>query len=741
MGYVEDSPLPLNNLLEVVSDGIAFVDEYGVISHVNEHLEALTGYPRDLLVGQAVEVLLQSRYRDANAARRREFVRNPPSRAQVRAGELDYSLLCQNGSELTVEVARAPFALDGKPWSVVAVRDDHAQKPAGHVPTKAELHAIAAELAAVEALGSSEQRFRLAFENNMAGMILADVEDRVLAVNDSFCKMVGRSREEIVDKGASPFTHPKKVHGRLASGETAWVYVDRYLHKDGRVIVVEVSKSSACNAAGTTLYFLISVRDITQERALSAQLSHQAMHDSLTGLANRVLFEDRLSQTNARTARRGGWNAVLMLDLDNFKAVNDTLGHHVGDLLLVALASRLEEVTRSSDTLCRLGGDEFLYLAEGLTSAAQAEEVAGRLLGVVAAPFSLAGTQVEQRASIGVVVWEGTGKDCTELLHNADVAMYEAKRQGESRHVVFTPAMYEDADNRFALTRELGHSLQLGGISMHYQPLVNLATSEVVGFEALMRWEHPKRGQVPPGVFIPLAEQSDFIFELGSFALREAVAEASSWERTSAKATQLFVTVNLSARQFHDPDLVSMIEGALTASGLEPKRLLLEITESVALVDVVGTTSVIEHLGRLGVAIALDDFGTGYSSLSYLALLRPKIIKIDRSFVSPTHESAYNDTLLESIVSPGQKLSMTRLAEGIETQGQLEHLRALGCEVGQGFLFSPAVPAGEVAAILGPKARRWRRTLALLTPVDPPPARNGVTVPRPKAMISHGSLA
>jgi diguanylate cyclase (GGDEF)-like protein/PAS domain S-box-containing protein len=722
----------LNSLLEVLPDGIAFVDEYGVICHVNERLESLTGYARDFLVGQAVDVLLQSRYQDANAARRRGLARDPPSRAQAKPVELGYSLLCQDGRELTVDVARAPFALDGKPWSVVAVRDDSAQKPAGHVPTGAELRAIAAELAGAKALANSEQRFRLAFENNMAGMIFVDVEDRVLAVNDSFCKMVGRSREEIVDKGAAPFTHPKghriakEVYGRLASGEADQVsYVDRYVHKDGRTILVEVSKSRARDAAGATLYFLISVRDVTQERALSAQLSHQALHDSLTGLANRVLFEDRLSQTNARTARRGGWNAVLMLDLDNFKAVNDTLGHHVGDLLLVAFARRLEEVTRSSDTLCRLGGDEFLYLAEGLTSPAQAEEVAERLLGVVAAPFSLAGTQVEQHASIGVVVWEGTSKDCTELLQNADVAMYEAKRQGEGRHVVFTPAMDEDADNHFALTRELGHSLQSGEISMHYQPIVDLATSEVVGFEALMRWAHPDRGQVPPGVFIPLAEQSDLIFELGSFALREAISEASSWERTGAQATELFVTVNLSARQFHDPDLVSMIEGALTASGLEPKRLLLEITESVALVDVVGTTSVIEHLARLGVAVALDDFGTGYSSLSYLALLRPKIIKIDRSFVSPSHESAYNDTVLEAIVSLGQKLKMTVLAEGIETQGQLEHLRALGCEVGQGFLFSPAVPAGEVAAMLGRKSRRLGRRLALLTAADPPRVRNG----------------
>src|ERR1035438_4868548 len=320
------NPLPLNSLLEVLPDGIAFVDEYGVICHVNERLESLTGYARDFLVGQAVDVLLQSRYQDANAARRRGLARDPPSRAQAKPVELGYSLLCQDGRELTVDVARAPFALDGKTWTVVAVRDDSAQKPAGHVPTEAELHAIAAELAGAEALANSEQRFRLAFENNMAGMIFVDLEDRVLAVNDSFCKMVGRSREEIVDKGAAPFTHPKghriakEVHGRLASGEADQVsYVDRYVHKDGRTILVEVSKSRARDAAGATLYFLISVRDVTQERALSAQLSHQALHDSLTGLANRVVFEDWPESQNlihaheslAPIRRRWRWGSAI----------------------------------------------------------------------------------------------------------------------------------------------------------------------------------------------------------------------------------------------------------------------------------------------------------------------------------------------------------------------------------------------------------------------------------------------
>jgi EAL domain-containing protein (putative c-di-GMP-specific phosphodiesterase class I) len=333
--------------------------------------------------------------------------------------------------------------------------------------------------------------------------------------------------------------------------------------------------------------------------------------------------------------------------------------------------------------------------------------VAERLLGVLAEPFSLVGAHLEQHASIGVVVFDGTSKDCTELIQDADAALYEAKRQGKGRHVLFTPTMHQQAVSRFALIQELGHSLQSGEISMQYQPIVDLATREVVGFEALMRWQHPERGQVPPDVFIPLAERSDLIFELGSFALHEAVTEAKSWERIGSQASRPYVTVNLSARQFHDPNLLSMIEGALTASGLAPERLLLEITERVALADVVGTRSVIEHLDRLGVAIALDDFGTGYSSLSYLALLRPKIIKIDRSFVSPSKASIRNDTLLEAIVSLGQKLNMTVLAEGIETQGQLERLRHLGCELGQGFLFSPAVPAGEVAAMLGRAPGNW----------------------------------
>jgi diguanylate cyclase (GGDEF)-like protein/PAS domain S-box-containing protein len=558
------------------------------------------------------------------------------------------------------------------------------------------------------ALTESEERFRLAFEKNMAPMVFSDLEDKVIAVNDAFCEMVGFTREELFSQDSKQFTFPEDVGiteetlARLTSGEDDQVrYVKRYLRKDGRVLVSEVSRSVARDVAGNILYFVASERDVTEERALTAQLFHQALHDPLTGLANRVLFEDRLSQAHARVVRQGGFGAVLLLDLDDFKGVNDTHGHLIGDQLLAGIARRFELVTRSSDTLCRFGGDEFLYLAEGLTSPGEAQEVAKRLLDVLAEPFSFGGVHLDQHASVGVVVWDATSADSSEFVQEADVALYEAKRQRRGGYLVFTPGMYQHAVNRFALIQELRTALQTGEISMHYQPIVDLKTSGVVGFEALMRWQHPERGWIPPNVFIPLAEQSELILELGSFALREALAAASSWEQAGEGASLPYVSVNLSAHQFRDPDLVPMIERMLVTSGLARERLILEITESVALLDVVETTSVMEQLNRLGIGVALDDFGTGYSSLSHLVLLNPRIIKIDQSFVGPAQVNIGSDSLLETIISLGNKLQMTMLAEGIETQGQLDRLRFLNCELGQGYLFSPAVPAPEAAAMVG----------------------------------------
>ncbi len=557
----------------------------------------------------------------------------------------------------------------------------------------------------VRQLQTLEQQFRLAFEDNMAPMIFTDLDDRVIEANDAFCKMIGFPREEIIGFDSTPFTYPEDIgiteesHRRVLGGELRQSrYVKRYLRKDGRLIYVEVLRSPARDADGNILYNVISERDITDERALAAQLSHQALHDTLTGLSNRALFDDRLDLARSKMLREGGLCAVLLLDLDDFKGVNDSLGHLAGDQLLISVARRLDQVARESDTLCRFGGDEFLYLAEGLTSIEDAERVAKRLLQALLEPFTISGARFDQGASIGIVVTDDPGDDRTEFLQKADVALYEAKRLGKGRYVLFTPSMHLQAINRFTLVQELRQALQAGQLSMHFQPIVDLASAEIVGFESLMRWQHPTRGWVPPNVFIPAAEQSALIVELGHFALRESVKAASEWRHLSAR--DLFIAVNLSARQFHDPSLVPVIDSLLRESGLGRGRLIVEITESVTLLNVTETMSVMDQLTQLGVPFALDDFGTGFSSLSYLALLRPKIIKIDQSFVSPSIDRSRNDVLLEAIISLGHKLDMTMVAEGVETSAQRELLASLQCELGQGFLWSPALPYDDAAALL-----------------------------------------
>jgi predicted signal transduction protein with EAL and GGDEF domain len=348
-----------------------------------------------------------------------------------------------------------------------------------------------------------------------------------------------------------------------------------------------------------------------------------------------------------------------------------------------------------------------LYLAEGLTSPSEAEEVASRLIDVLAEPFTINGLNLEQHASIGIVIFDSKSEDCSELIQRADVALYEAKRQNRGRFSMFTASMHQQAVSHFELVQELRRALQNGELSMQYQPIVSLESTHVVGFEALMRWQHPERGWVPPNSFIPLAEQSELILELGHFALHHAIEAASDWPVSEIEGVAPYVTVNLSAHQFLDPALPGKIEAALSSSGLAPERLIIEITESVMLLNVAETISVMERIAALGIGFALDDFGTGYSSLSYLALLHPTIIKIDRSFVSPTTDSARNDALLEAIISLGHKLGMTMLAEGIETEGQFERLHSLGCELGQGFYWSPAVANDKVGAML--KRRRRRR--------------------------------
>lgn len=707
MEYFENRQILAHDVLEMLPNGAAVIDDEGTISDLNQRMADMTGYAVNDLIRQDVRKVVPNFRRDSKIF----TCRNDASKMEDLHMWTDRELevVRQDNSLLCVDFSCSRVERDGQYWTIVTIHENSSKSSMDATSVTSDQQSHAVEEAVAAAVAQSEQRFRLAFEGNMAPMVFSNNKGIFLEVNESYCQMSGRTREELIGRDSKHFTYPEDigisedVNRQLTSGETDQArYTKRFLHKNGRIVVAEVSICTARDDSGNTLYFVSSVRDVTEERALANQLSYQALHDPLTGLANRALFDDRLEQAQSRLVRQDHMGAVLLLDLDDFKGVNDVYGHLIGDQLLVSIAHRFEKVTRTTDTICRFGGDEFLYLAEGLNSSAEAEIIAERLLGALDEPFIFDDVRIEQRASVGIVVWAGADStiNSVELVQNADASMYEAKRRGHGHLVVFTPEIRQEAVSRFALIQELRQAVTSGELRMHYQPIIDLSTSEVVGFEALMRWQHPTQGWVPPDVFIPIAEQSDLILELGEFAMHEAVTAASAWEPQGDRSASPYVTVNLSAHQFRDPDLIPMIERELASSGLDPERLILEVTESVALLDIAETMNVMEQLNRLKIGIALDDFGTGYSSLSYLAALNPRIIKIDQSFVRPKHDKERSDTLLEAIVTLGNKLEMIVLAEGIETPAQLEHLNNLHCNLGQGFLWSPAVPQGDVVTML-----------------------------------------
>lgn len=574
--------------------------------------------------------------------------------------------------------------------------------------------------AMIDTFALDDQRFRLAFEDNMAAMAVVGLDGKVLRVNDALVEFLGRPREQIVGNSMMKFTHPDdldksiELNRRLDSGEADQIrIIKRYVRADGSIAVAEVSKSVAKDEFDHALFSITSIRDITDQQVLTDQLAHQALHDSLTGLANRTLLGDRMNHTLERMRRRGGMVALFLLDLDEFKEVNDTLGHLVGDSLLSAIAGRLERMARASDTVSRFGGDEFVYFAEDVADVNDVHAIAARLQMAFAEPFVLSGHVVRQGVSIGVVVCDGEeGRTGDDLFRDADIAMYEAKRLGRDRYVVFDSEMSKRSSLHFKLSQDLKLAQSRRELSMHYQPFVNLNSGEVLGFEALMRWQHPDEGLVSPEVFIPLAEQSDLVRHLGVFALETATFEGAQWRELSPSVDGPFIGVNLSARQFHDPDLFEIVKRVLSESGLAANRLALEVTESVALSDVDTTIGVLDQLKRLEVVTALDDFGTGYSSLAYLARLRPDVIKIDRSFIGAALDSTFDERVLESLITLCHRLDMLVLAEGVETDRQLALLRELGCSLGQGFLFSAAVPAEQVRQLPELVAERWWRATA-----------------------------
>ena len=554
------------------------------------------------------------------------------------------------------------------------------------------------------AMRLSEDRFRSLIQNSSDATMVMDEAGDCTYVSPAITELVGLDPAVFIGKRATDFVHPDdrdRVRSRLGpqilavSGPTLVQFRlqrDTGGWRDVEAVVVDQLDRPA--VAG----YVANIRDITERKEFEALLAHRALHDPLTGLANRQLILDRAEQMLSRSRRSCEPVAAFFIDLDNFKDANDSLGHEAGDKLLQMVASRFIAMLRASDTVGRLGGDEFVILAEGLSLAAGPEMVAERIREVLREPFNIEGfdgLQIGVTASIGIAV--GDRDSAQELLRDADIALYRAKAAGRDGFIIFEAAMQLAALDRLELKSDLDVALANNQFFLLYQPIFDLDNVRMRGVEALIRWHHPTRGVIAPDDFIPVLEDSGMIVEVGRWVLDQACAQVAAWHRRGYRTT---MSVNVSMRQLESDRLVDDVQAALEANDLTPSSLIIEVTESTLMRDAHATVSRLKRLKDLGVLIAIDDFGTGYSSLAYLRQFPVDVLKIDRSFVADMDGSADSSALIHTLVELGRTLGLITLAEGIEDASQLEELRSEQCDSGQGFIFSKPVTPEAVETIL-----------------------------------------
>jgi diguanylate cyclase (GGDEF)-like protein/PAS domain S-box-containing protein len=559
----------------------------------------------------------------------------------------------------------------------------------------------------VAALRESEERFRSAFDH-AAGMALVATDGSWIKVNRSLCEMVGYTEQELLATNFQAITHEDDLlnitqHiGKLLDGKFSNYQMElRYRHKHGEIIWILLSVTMIRDSLTESANLIFQIQDITDRKRAEERLLHEAFHDVLTGLPNRALFMDHLKLSVERGKRRDDrLFAVLFLDLDRFKIINDSLGHMVGDQLLVGIARRLEICLRPGDTVARLGGDEFTVLLEDLTSVTEAIEVADRLQKALALPFNLNGHEVFTTVSIGIALSTTGYERSEEVLRDADTAMYRAKMLGKARHEVFDKTMHALAVNLLQMETDLRRAIERKEFILHYQPIVALETGEIRGFEALIRWQHPERGFISPGEFIPIAEETGLIIPIGQWVLEEACRQIRVWQEQSPQYPPLQISVNLSSKQFNNSNLIEQIRRVLREIELDPHSLKLEITESMVMENVEAAIEMLQQLQKLGIELSIDDFGTGYSSLSYLHRFPISTLKIDRSFVSRMNDQSENAEIVRTIVMLARNLKMNVVAEGVETQDQLAQLAMLECDYGQGYYFSKPLDVESAARLL-----------------------------------------
>jgi diguanylate cyclase (GGDEF)-like protein/PAS domain S-box-containing protein len=673
-------------------DGMVFrcaLDAEWTVHFVSDGCYELTGYrPAELIGNQRVSL---------------EQLTHPADRAAVRAAimaavadgaryRVEFRIRCQDGSEKRV-LERGVGVIDER----------------GERVLESFIEDVTEQVGRQRRLAEAELRYRSIFENSVIGMFQTTADGRYLAANQALASLYGyatpeelvRSLDDIavrlyVDRGRrDEFARLVREHGRVTDFESE---VNRV---DGQRIWIAEHAHAVHSASGELLYYEGTVEDISERRQYQAKLEHQATHDPLTGLPNRNLLEDRLQQAVLLAQRSGQRVSVAFVDLDNFKVVNDSLGHAAGDALLVETSRRLRDCLRGVDTVARYGGDEFVLILSGHASVNQAVNTLERVKQAVNQPLLIDGHELRVDCSIGVSLYPDDGADLQTLLRHADVAMNHAKERGKGQFQFYTDVLNTAAHERLALESALRRAIGSDELSVVYQPQVD-ADGVPFGVEALVRWNSPEFGAVSPVKFIPLAEETGMILPITDFVLRTACREAASWGSRVAGGVgaRLSIAVNLSARLFRDPRLAQQVAAVLAETGLPAQRLELEITESLLMGDVEQTVATLVELKALGVSIAIDDFGTGYSSLAYLKRFPIDVLKIDRSFVMECDQGSEGMAIPSAVISLGHSLRMRIVAEGIESPGQMAVLAAQGCEGFQGFMIARPLRSPGVVEFL-----------------------------------------
>lgn len=582
------------------------------------------------------------------------------------------------------------------------------------------------------ALQASEARFRSAFDYSAIGMAVMEAGGRCLQINRALCKMVGFQPQEFSEfnfrvllDAADWTAYARQVYLLLEGKIPAFQMELRCRHKLGHAIHLRCSVSPAREVGVKTPRLILQAQDITEYQRAKDMMAHDAFHDSLTGLPNRALFMHRLREAvEGALKQEEAPFAILFLDVDRFKIINDSLGHTVGDQLLVAVARRLEGCLRPGDKVARLGGDEFIILMCNITDVSHAVDMAEHVRMELAQPFNLNGQEVFITASAGIAHSSIGYHKAEEMLRDADTAAYRAKQRGAARHEVFDKTMHTNTLSLLQMETDLRRAVERREFILHYQPIVTLETGKLRGFEALVRWEHPDKGMVSPAIFIPIAEETGLIVQIGQWVLEEACRQLRRWQEHYPNSQALQMSVNLSGKQFVQPNLIGNIRDVLRRTGVDPSNLKLELTESVVMDNVDVAINTLRQIRALGVDLSVDDFGTGYSSLSYLHKFPLTTLKIDRSFVMDMKKDE-NKEIVRTIVMLAHTLGMDVIAEGIETHEQMAQLRALHTKYGQGYYFSKPLPGLEATKLVA-ENKQW--VVAPAQRPTPEPTEQAITL-------------